>query len=289
MTAVGANVTSFAVGDAAGVGVMVGSCGGCASCAAHEEQFCAAGGPVFTYGSVDARHKADGVTQGGYSSHIVVDQKFALKFPAALDRAAGAPLLCAGITVYSPLRHFALDWPGMKIGVVGLGGLGHMAVKFIKAFGGHCTVISTSPAKEAEARAGLGADAFLVSKDEAAMAAAAGSLDGIIDTVSASHSLDALLALLKTDGKLVLVGLPPAGNTVSAFGLVSRRRSVAGSLIGGVKETQEMLDFCAAKGIAADVEVVTGGAANGAWARMLAGDVRYRFVLDVAGTPELQG
>ncbi len=139
VTAVGANVTSFAVGDAAGVGVMVGSCGGCASCAAHEEQFCSSGGPVFTYGSIDARHKADGVTQGGYSSHIVVDQKFALKFPAALDRAAGAPLLCAGITVYSPLRHFKLDRPGMRIGVVGLGGLGHMAVKFIKAFGGHCT------------------------------------------------------------------------------------------------------------------------------------------------------
>jgi D-arabinose 1-dehydrogenase-like Zn-dependent alcohol dehydrogenase len=288
VTAVGASVAGFAVGDAAGVGTMVGSCGGCAACAGGEEQFCSGAGAVYTYGSVDARHKADGPTQGGYSSHIVVDQRFALRFPAALDRAAGAPLLCAGITVYSPLRHFRLDQPGQRIGVVGLGGLGHMAVKFVKAFGGHCTVISTSPAKEAEAKAGLGADAFLVSKDAAAMAAAAGSLDGIIDTVSASHSLDALLALLATDGKLVLVGLPPGGNTVSAGALVSHRRTVAGSLVGGVRETQEMLDFCAERGIAADVEVVTGDAANGAWARMLAGDVRYRFVLDVAGTPELQ-
>lgn len=278
---VGANVTRFAVGERAAVGCLVNSCGSCTQCAVHKsEQYCKQG-PIWTYNSKDA----DGtMTMGGYSSHIVVDEKFALKFPENLPMDAGAPLLCAGITTYSPMRFYGLDKPGMKLGVVGLGGLGHMAVKFGKAFGMHVTVISRSENKKKDALEHLGADAYLVSSDEEQMAAAANTLDGIVDTVAIDHDFNTYVNLLDTNGKYVVVGLQPEPIKFGAFSLIGKRVSFGGSLIGGIQETQEMLDFCSANNIVCDIEKVPMSYANEAFERMIKGDVKYRFVLDVNAT-----
>ncbi|KAL4540594.1 hypothetical protein Ndes2526A_g03565 [Nannochloris sp. 'desiccata'] len=239
---VGSNVTDMAAGQRGAIGCMVGSCGTCRECKADTEQFCPK--CVFTYNGVD---DTGAPTQGGYSAFIVAPRKFVLKFPETLDMQAGAPLLCAGITVYSPMKYYGLDKSGQHIGIVGLGGLGHMAVKFAKAFGMEVTVISTSIGKKEEACGRLGADHFIVSKNAEEMEAAAGSLDGIIDTVSAMHDLQAYVALLRASGKYVCVGAPPEPYQIHAFALLMRRILVGGSLIGGIKETQEMLDICAEK------------------------------------------
>jgi len=275
---VGDKVTRFAVGERAAVGCMVNSCKKCDQCTVHKtEQFCEKG-PIWTYNAkdVDGTH-----TMGGYSTHIVVDENFALKFPENLAMDAGAPLLCAGITTYSPMKFYGLDKPGMKIGVVGLGGLGHMAVKFAKAFGCHCTVISTSESKRADAIEHLGADAFVVSSDPAQMAAASKTLDGIIDTVAIDHDFNLYTDLLSINGKYVVVGLQPEPIKLGAFSLVGKRISFGGSIIGGIQETQEMLDFCAEKNIVSDIEKVPMSYANEAFERMIKGDVKYRFVLDL--------
>ncbi|KAJ9509424.1 hypothetical protein QJQ45_001890 [Haematococcus lacustris] len=262
---VGDKVTKFKVGDKVGVGCMVNSCKSCHCCSdLKEEQYCQKG----FVGTYNGKDRDGSITKGGYSTHVVVDQDFVLNVPQKLSLDAAAPLLCAGITVYSPIRKFELDKPGMKVGVVGLGGLGHMAVKFLKSFGVEVTVISTSPSKKEEATTVLGADIFLVSKDPDAMAAAAGTLDGLINTVSARHDLAALLNLLKTDGTMVR----------------GSRLRVTGSLIGGIKETQEMLDYCAEKGIECMHEIIPADYVNTAWERVLKQDVRYRFVIDVQGS-----
>ncbi len=255
---------------------MVDSCGSCKRCGEGRQQFC--GGMRLTYNS---KLPSGELTFGGYSSNMVVDQRFVLRMPAALPLDAAAPLLCAGITTYSPLRAHGLDKPGTRLGVLGLGGLGGMAVKFGAAFGCEVTVISTSAGKEADARA-LGAKHFLLSPDAAAMAAAAGSLDGIIDTVSAHHDLGTYLQLLDVDGKLVLVGVPPAPLPLSSFPLIFGARSVVGSLIGGVAETQEMLDFCGQHGIVSNIEKVPITYVNEAYARLLKNDVKGRFVIDMS-------
>jgi len=273
---VGSSVTDMAAGQRGAVGCMVDSCGTCRECKADTEQFCPK--MVFTYNGVDHTGAA---TQGGYSAFIVVPRKFVLKYPETLDMQAGAPLLCAGITVYSPMKYYGLDKPGQHIGVVGLGGLGHMAVKFAKAFGMEVTVISTSIGKKEEACGRLGADHFIVSKNAEEMEAAAGSFDGIIDTVSAMHDLHAYVALLRASGKYVCVGAPPEPYQLNAFALLFRRILVGGSLIGGIKETQEMLDFCAEKNITSDVEVIPIDYVNTALDRMFKSDVRYRFVIDM--------
>jgi cinnamyl-alcohol dehydrogenase len=281
VTEVGSAVNDFKVGEPAGVGCMVNSCGKCEECKSGIEQYCEAG-PVWTYNSKDP---ADGsTTQGGYSSHVVVNKKFAVHFPSNLPLDAGAPLLCAGITTYSPLRHFGLDKPGMKLGVIGLGGLGHMAVKFGKAFGCEVTVISTSPNKKAEALKTLGADHFIVSKNKEEMEAAATTLNGIIDTVAARHDIASYLALLKTDGKLVMVGLPPDELPIRAVHLTSKRRILSGSAIGGIAETQEMLDFCGKHSITCDIELIKVDYINTAMERLVKNDVHYRFVIDVQGS-----
>jgi cinnamyl-alcohol dehydrogenase len=270
-------VTDIAVGTAGAIGCMVNSCGACTDCNDSLEQFCPQ--RVFTYNAVDKDGKP---TQGGYSAFIVANRRFILRFPESLAKDAGAPLLCAGITTYSPMKHYGLDKPGMKIGVVGLGGLGHLAVKFGKAFGCHVTVISHSPNKKDEALNRLGADAFIVSKNVDEMAAAAGSLDGMIDTVSAPHDIQALLSLLKHSSTIVCVGAPPQPYEVSAFALLMRRIAIGGSLIGGIKETQEMLDFCAEKGVVADIETIPMAYVNTAMKRMEKADVRYRFVIYIS-------
>ncbi|KAI7844740.1 hypothetical protein COHA_001624 [Chlorella ohadii] len=264
VTEIGSSVGKFKVGDRAAVGCMVGSCGR-------------------TYDSEDTA-EGGAITRGGYSTHIVVQESFALHLPANLPMDAAAPLLCAGITTYSPLRHFGLDKPGKKVGVVGLGGLGHMAVKLAKAFGCEVTVISTSPNKKEEACSRLGADNFVVSKNEDEMKAAAGSLDGIIDTVSSKHDLPSYLSLLKTDGALVMVGLSPDPLEIAAFSLTSRRRMLAGSGIGGIKETQEMLDFCGEHNVTCDIELIQIDYVNEAMDRLEKNDVRYRFVIDIHGS-----
>ncbi|KXZ45224.1 hypothetical protein GPECTOR_57g514 [Gonium pectorale] len=281
VTEVGAEVTSFKPGDRAGVGCMVDSCGSCELCAPErsEQQFCPK--VVLTYNAV---HPDGSVTQGGYSSHIVVTEAFVLRIPDALPLDASAPLLCAGITTYSPLKHFGLDKPGMRLGVVGLGGLGHMAVKLAKGMGLHVTVISTSESKREEATKVLGADAFLVSKDPEALKSAANSLHGIIDTVSAKHDLAALIGLLKLDGKLVLVGVPEVPLDLPSAAVIFKRATVSGSLIGGIKQTQEMLDFCAEKGIASTIEKIPIDYVNKSYERMAKSDVRYRFVIDIQGS-----
>lgn len=278
---VGDSVTRFTVGQRAAVGCMVNSCGSCRQCSVHKaEQYCDKG-VIWTYNAKDV----DGtMTMGGYSSHIVVDEKFALKFPENLPMDSGAPLLCAGITTYSPMKFYGLDKPGMKLGVVGLGGLGHMAVKFGKAFGMHVTVISTSESKKKDALEHLGADAFIVSSDADQMAAAAKSLDGIVDTVSIDHDFDMYTGLLDVNGKYVVVGVQPEPIKLGAFSLIGKRISFGGSLIGGIQETQEMLDFCAEKNITSEIEKVPMSYANEAFERMIKGDVKYRFVLDVAET-----
>jgi uncharacterized zinc-type alcohol dehydrogenase-like protein len=277
VTRVGTQVTGHQPGDVVAVGCMVDSCRTCAHCRAGMEVFCATGA-TFTYNSPD-RHLG-GHTLGGYSTRIVVDQAFVLRVPAGLDPAAAAPLLCAGITTYSPLRHWQAG-PGKKVGIVGLGGLGHMGVKFARAFGAHVVLFTTSPGKVADGLR-LGAHEVVVSKDADAMKKHAGSFDFILDTVSANHDLDGLLALLKLDGTLTLVGAPEKPATVNVFNLLMGRRRLAGSAIGGIAETQEMLDFCARHGIVSDIELIPIQRIEEAWTRMQKQDVRYRFVIDLA-------
>jgi uncharacterized zinc-type alcohol dehydrogenase-like protein len=272
---VGSGVSRHKVGDLVGVGCFVDSCRTCPSCQEGEEQFCAAG-PSFTYNSTEQDKKTP--TQGGYSSQIVVDENYAVMVSPSLDLKAVAPLLCAGITTYSPLRHWKVG-KGHRLGVLGLGGLGHMAVKFGVAFGAEVTVISTSANKEADARR-LGAHDFLLSNDAQAVQKAAERFDFILDTVSAEHDLNQTLSLIKRDGTLILVGVPPKAPEVHPFSLIPRRRSIAGSIIGGIRETQEMLDFCAERGIVSDVELINIASINEAYDRMSRGDVRYRFVID---------
>ena len=277
VTGVGAAVTKFKAGDLVAVGCMVDSCRTCASCARGLEQYCEKT-CTQTYNSPDPH--SGGVTYGGYSERVVVDEAFTLKLSEKVDPAAAAPLVCAGITTYSPLRHWKVG-PGMKVGVVGLGGLGHMGVKFARAFGAHVVLFTTSAGKVEDGKR-LGAHEVVVSKDAAAMAKYAASLDFVLDTVSAEHDINAYLALLKLDGTLVLVGAPENPLPVAPFSLFTGRRSFAGSGIGGISETQEMLDFCAEKGIACDVELIRMDEINAAYERLLKGDVKYRFVIDMA-------
>ncbi|ACL40334.1 Alcohol dehydrogenase zinc-binding domain protein [Pseudarthrobacter chlorophenolicus A6] len=277
---IGAGVTDFAVGDRVGVGCIVDSCRECESCLDGLEQYCE-NGMTGTYGATDRRN-GDAVTQGGYSSLIVVDRRYVLRVPDALDPAAAAPLLCAGVTTYSPLRHFDVE-EGDVVGVVGLGGLGHMAVKLAKAMGARVVVFTTSESKVAAAL-DLGADEVVLSRDEDAMARANRTIDVIIDTVAAPHDLNSLFRTLRVDGALFQLGLPSGEMPpVNPRTLIRRRVAYAGSLIGGIAETQEMLDFCAEHGVLADIEVVGAHQLDEAYDRMVAGDVKYRFVLD-AGT-----
>ena len=275
VTAIGSAVKRFKVGDTVGVGCLVDSCRTCPDCRSGLEQFCAS--MVMTYGSMD-KHLGT-PTLGGYSQGIVVTEDFVLRIPANLNAAAAAPLLCAGITTYSPLRRWKVG-PGQKVGIVGLGGLGHMGVKFARAFGAHVVLFTTSPGKADDARR-LGAHEVVLSKDEAQMAAQAGSFDFILDTVSAVLDLNAYLNLLKRDGNLVLVGAPEKPMAVAAFPLIMRRRSLSGSLIGGLPETQEMLDFCGQHNITCDIEMIRMDQINEAYERMLKSDVKYRFVIDM--------
>jgi alcohol dehydrogenase (NADP+) len=277
VTHVGAAVTKFMVGDLAAVGCMVDSCQHCAPCTAGLEQYCTQGS-VQTYNTPDPI--LGGSTYGGYSERITVKESFTLKVSEKLDLAATAPLLCAGITTYSPLRHWEAG-PGKKVGIVGLGGLGHMGVKFARAFGAHVVLFTTS-ARKVEDGLRLGAHEVVVSSDAKAMAKHAASFDFILDAVSAAHDVNAYLQLLKLDGTLTLVGAPEAPLPVAAFPLLMARRRFAGSGIGGIKETQEMLDFCAEHGITSDIETIRIDQVNDAYERMLKGDVRYRFVIDMA-------
>lgn len=276
VAAVGAEVTKFKVGDRVGVGCMVGSCRTCAACAAGEEQYCA-NGSLFTYNG----QLPDGsVTYGGYSTRITVDQDFIVRVPENLDLAGAAPLLCAGITTYSPLRHFGVK-PGMKVAILGLGGLGHMGLKFAKAMGAEVTVLSQSEKKRADAMA-LGADDYLAMNAEGVFEANAGRFQFILNTVSAPHDLNAYLGLLGLNGQMVLVGVPPEPTPLAAMPLIFGRRSLSGSLIGGIRETQEMLDFCGEHNIVSEIETIPMSAINEAYERMLRSDVRYRFVIDMA-------
>ena len=278
ITAVGNAVDGFKIGDIAGVGCMVDSCRQCASCKEGEEQYCEAG---FT-GTYNGPMFGGENTYGGYSDHIVVDEKYVLHVRhAEADLAAVAPLLCAGITTYSPLAHWKVG-PGQKVGVVGLGGLGHMGVKIAKAMGAEVVLFTTSESKRADALR-LGADAVVISKDPAQMAAQANSLDFILNTVAARHDLDPFLNALKRDGAMVLVGAPEHPHPApTVFNLIMKRRTLAGSLIGGIRETQDMLDFCAKHGIVADIEMIRMDQVEQGYARMLKGDVKYRFVIDMA-------
>lgn len=280
VTAVGQNVTRFKVGDRVGVGCMVDSCRQCKPCQEGEEQYCVPG-MTQTYGSPDPKGAGvdQKITQGGYSSAIVVDQDFVLRIPDSLPLDAAAPLLCAGITTYSPLKTWGVG-PGSKVAVVGLGGLGHMAVKLAAAMGAEVTVLSTSDRKRADAER-MGARHFLINSDKEAMKAAAETFDLIINTVSATHEISGHLQLLAKDGTMVMLGLTTEGLPVFAMPLLWRRRRVAGSLIGGIRETQEMLDFCAEHGIACDIEMIAPEQINEAYARMEKSDVRYRFVIDI--------
>jgi len=278
ITAVGNAVDGFKIGDIAGVGCMVDSCRQCASCKEGEEQYCEAG---FT-GTYNGPMFGGENTYGGYSDHIVVDEKYVLHVRhAEADLAAVAPLLCAGITTYSPLAHWKVG-PGQKVGVVGLGGLGHMGVKIARAMGAGVVLFTTSENKRADAMR-LGADEVVISRDPAQMAAQANSLDFILDTVAAQHDLDPFLAALKRDGAMVLVGAPEHPHPApTVFNLIMKRRTLAGSLIGGIRETQEMLDFCARHGIVADIEMIRMDQIEEGYARMLKGEVKYRFVIDMA-------
>ncbi len=277
VTRTGAQVKGFRTGDLAGVGCMVDSCRECASCREGLEQYCEPGF-TGTYNSEDSR--SGGHTFGGYSSHIVVDRHFVLRIPDNLDPAAAAPLLCAGITTWSPLRHWGVS-KGQKVGVVGLGGLGHMAVKLASAMGAQVVLFTTSPGKSEDARR-LGAHEVVISKDPQAMAAHAESFDFILDTVAATHDINAYLALLKRDRTLVQVGAPEKPLPLNVFSVIMRRRGLAGSLIGGIAETQEMLDFCGEHGITSDIEIIPIAEIETAYSRMLKSDVKYRFVIDMA-------
>ncbi|MFT4172868.1 MAG: NAD(P)-dependent alcohol dehydrogenase [Herbaspirillum sp.] len=275
---VGADVTGFKAGDHVGVGCMVDSCQHCAACAAGLEQYCEEGSTL-TYNDTDRHDKLP--TFGGYSERIVVSDKFVLRIPDGVDLKSAAPLLCAGITTWSPLRHWKVG-AGSKVAVVGLGGLGHMGIKFAKAMGADVTLFTRSPGKEEDARR-LGAHHVVLSTDEAQMKAVASHFDFILDTVPHEHDINPYLGTLKLDGALVLVGLlGPLDPPASATALIMGRRSVAGSAIGGIPETQEMLDFCAQHGIGSDIEMINIQDINGAYDRMLKSDVKYRFVIDMA-------
>jgi uncharacterized zinc-type alcohol dehydrogenase-like protein len=275
--AVGTAVTKFTVGDIAGVGVMIDSCRTCKNCQKDLEQYCVEG-MTGTYNAIERDGKT--IAQGGYSTQIVVDEKYTLKVSPNLDLKAVAPLLCAGITTYSPLMYAGVT-KGMKVGVVGLGGLGHMGVKFAASFGAEVTVLSTSPSKEADAKR-LGATNFLLTTDAAAMKEYASYFDVILDAISANHDFTPYLDLLDLNGKLMVVGLPSEQPKVSPFSLISNRRSIIGSMIGGMKETQEMLDYCAEHNIVSDIELIDMQNINEAYEKMLKGDVKYRFVIDLA-------
>jgi alcohol dehydrogenase (NADP+) len=277
VVAAGREVRKFKEGDLAAVGCMVDSCRTCEACLEGEEQFCS-GPATFTYNGPDA--KIGGVTYGGYSESLVVDEAFALRLPNGLDPAGAAPLLCAGITTYSPLRHWNVR-EGQKVGVVGLGGLGHMGVKLAAAFGARVVVFTTSPGK-AEDAVRLGAHDVVVSRHADEMAKHQGSFDFILDTVSAQHDLNQYLGLLKRNGTMTLVGAPDEATPLHAFSLLFGRRSLAGSIIGGIAETQEMLDFCGERGITADIELIEVAGINQAFERLLKSDVKYRFVIDMA-------
>ncbi|MET0406450.1 MAG: NAD(P)-dependent alcohol dehydrogenase [Cystobacter sp.] len=276
VTQVGSQVTRHAVGDRVGVGCMVDACLDCANCRKGEEQHCLKGF-TGTYGGVG---KDGQITQGGYSTHIVVVEDFVLKIPEGIGLDAAAPLLCAGITTYAPLRHWGAG-PGKKVAVVGLGGLGHMAVKLAHAMGAEVTVLSQSLSKKEDGLR-LGADHYFATKDPQTFKTLAGSFDLIINTVSAKIDLDAYLSLLAMDGTLVNVGAPAEPLSLNVFSLFMPRRSFAGSLIGGIRQTQEMLDFCAQHHLGADIEVIPASKINEAYERVLASDVRYRFVIDAA-------
>ncbi|WP_242333027.1 NAD(P)-dependent alcohol dehydrogenase [Anaeromyxobacter sp. SG66] len=276
VTRVGSAVTKFAPGDLAAVGCLVDSDRTCPECQAGLEQFCP--GQVLTYNAPD-KHLG-GVTYGGYSDGIVVDERFVLRVPSNLDLAGVAPLLCAGITTWSPLRHWGVT-KGKKVGVVGIGGLGHMGVKFARALGAHVVAFTTSPSKKEDALR-LGAHEAVVSRNADEMRKHAASFDFILDTVSAEHDLNAYVQLLRRDGTLTLVGAPERPSALAAFGLILGRRSISGSPIGGIPETQEMLDFCGKHGITADVEVIPAQKVNEAYERMLRSDVKYRFSIDMA-------
>ena len=274
---VGDHVKKFQVGDLAGVGCFVDSCGVCPNCQEGIEQYCDEG----MTGTYNGRERATGApTYGGYSTQIVVKEDYTLKVSPKLPLDRVAPLLCAGITTYSPLRHVGVG-KGHKVGVLGLGGLGHMAVKFAVAFGAEVTMLSHSASKEKDA-ASLGAHHFALTSDAEKMKSLANSFDFILNTVSAQHEYGPYLNLLRTNGTMIVVGVPPTPSSVPAFQLIAKRRSIIGSLIGGIKETQEMLDFCAEHNIASDVEVIKIQDINEAYERMLKGDVRYRFVIDTA-------
>ena len=278
VTAVGRDVKKFKEGDIAAVGVMVNSCRTCANCQQGLENYCESG-MVGTYSSKDYTRGGE-VTQGGYSKSIVTTADFVHRVPANLDLAAVAPLLCAGITTYSPLREWEAG-PGKKVGIVALGGLGHMGLKFAHAFGAHTVLFTTSPGKTEDAKR-LGADEVVVSKHADEMKRHANSFDLILDTVSAPHDLNAYLGLLKLDGTLALVGLPPKEIPVSPFSMITNRRRFAGSMIGGLAETQEMLDFCGEHNIVCDIEKIRMDQVNEAYERMIKNDVKYRFVIDMA-------
>jgi uncharacterized zinc-type alcohol dehydrogenase-like protein len=277
VTKVGSGVTKYRNGDLVGVGCLVDSDHTCPNCAAGLEQFCA--NSVLTYGSPD-KHGTAPVTYGGYSDSIVVDERFVVRIPANLSLAGAAPLLCAGITTYSPLRHWGVT-KGKKVGIVGLGGLGHMGVKFAHAFGAHTVVFTTSPSKKEDALR-LGADEVVVSKNADEMSKHAWSFDFILDCVAAPHDINAYINLLTRDGNLTMVGAPDKPLPVNVFGLIFGRRSFSGSPIGGIPETQEMLDFCGQHGITADVEVIPIQKINEAYERMTRSDVKYRFSIDMA-------
>ena len=277
VTRVGGGVTKFKVGELAAVGCLVDSCRACECCKKGLEQYCTGGG-TFTYNGED-KHMG-GMTFGGYSEKVVVDESYTLKVPANLDPAAASPLLCAGITTWSPLKHWKAG-PGKKVGIVGLGGLGHMGVKFARALGAHTVLFTTSPSKVADGLR-LGAHEVVLSTDEAAMAKHAASFDLIVDTVSSDHSIDALMALIKLDGTMCMVGVPPNPQQIAAFSVILPRRNLAGSCIGGIAETQEMLDFCGTHNIACDIEMIRMDQINHAYERMLKSDVKYRFVIDMA-------
>jgi uncharacterized zinc-type alcohol dehydrogenase-like protein len=278
VTRVGPQVTRFKVGDTAAVGCMVDSCRDCGACRAGEEQLCD-NGFTLTYGSPD-KHGTAPMTYGGYSTSVTVTQDFVLKVPKGMDPARSAPLLCAGITTYSPLKHFGAG-PGKKVGIVGLGGLGHMGVQLAKSLGAHTVLFTTSAGKTEDAKR-LGADEVVVSRDGAQMARHANSFNMILNTVSAPHDLNPFIELLARDGALSLVGAPPTPHPpIQVMPMIFRRRTIAGSLIGGIRETQEMLDFCGQKKIAAVIETIPIQKINEAYERMLKSDVKYRFVIDM--------
>ncbi|MEY2667436.1 MAG: hypothetical protein RJA59_74 [Pseudomonadota bacterium] len=274
---VGAEVKRFKTGDRVGVGCMVDSCRTCDPCKKDLEQFCQKGA-AYTYNGTEMDRKTP--TYGGYSTDVVVDEKFVLSVPAGLDPAGAAPLLCAGITTYSPLRHWKVK-KGDQVAVVGLGGLGHMGVNLAAAMGAEVTMLSTSKSKEADARR-LGATGFALTSDPATFKKLAGKFDFILDTISANHDVQAYMGLLKLDGALVLVGVPPEPAKVHAMTFIFGRKTLSGSLIGGIAETQEMLDFCGKHGITSDVEVIPMDKVNEAYERTVKSDVRYRFVIDIA-------